>query len=132
MDEEQQVKFLGQLAEDLAQGGYPGSSIAHLLSLHLEDLPEWRWRWIDDVLDVRIEVEGDRVEVLGYAVWGKDGETTQWTDPLRAVFTSDAERKIVGYELQFCDPERASQPGSQPRKHQPTADLNWSYSFVWP
>lgn len=135
MDEQKRADFLEQLAEDLrgqsSRGSYPGSSIAWLLSLHVEDLPEWRWRWIDDLLDAQVEIKDRSVEVLGYIVWGNQGTAGQWTDPLRAVFTKDAQEKITGYELQFCDAERSSQPFEAVRNHRPTADIDWTYRFAW-
>jgi hypothetical protein len=135
MDESQRRHLLEYLSQELRDEASlnprPGSTIGRLLSLHLENLPEWRWRWIDDLTDARIEVKESSVEVLGYAIWGNNGTADQWTDPLRAVFTRDWQGRIIGYELQFCDAERANQPYSGHRKHQPTADINWSYSFVW-
>ena len=135
MDEQQQTHLLKQVAESLHNSGsqraYPGSAIAYLLHLHTCDLREWRWRWINDMLDVRIEVKGNSVEVFGYVVWGNNGTAGQWTDPLWSEFIRDKQGRIVGYKLQFCDVERASQPYSRHRRHQPTAEINWSYSFEW-
>lgn len=135
MDESQRAHLLECLGQDLLddapQDAYPGSAIARLLDLHLYGLPEWRGRWMDDVLDVRIEVKGTEVEVFGYVVWGNDSTTAQWVDPLWAVFTRDTQEKIISYQLQFCDAERSSQPFQLHRRRQPTAQINWSYRFTW-
>jgi hypothetical protein len=139
MDESQQAHLLEHLAQELFNDASPytrfGSTIARLLDLHLhelpENLPEWHGRWMDDVLDVRIEVKGIDVEVLGYVVWGNDGTTAQWLDPLRAVFTRDMQEKIIGYELQFCDAQRSSQPFQLHRQRQSTAEMDWTYRFRW-
>jgi hypothetical protein len=137
MDEKQQAHFLKLLGEELGSNAspsdYPGSTIAWLLDMHMHlcDLPEWRWRWMDDVLDTRIEVKGEKVEVFGYVVWGNDETSEQWTDPFQAIFIRDSEERIVEYELLFCDDTYPSQPYTLSRRRQPTAEIDWSYRFAW-
>jgi hypothetical protein len=135
MDESQQAHFLKHISEALGSNTspsvYPGSPIAWLLHMHLCDLPEWRWRWIDDLLDIRIEVKGESAEVFGYMVWGKEGLAKQWTDPFQAIFIRDSEERIAQYELRFCDATCPSQPYQLNRRRQPTAEIDWSYRFAW-
>src|SRR5260370_35684289 len=112
MDKEQQTLLLECIRESLADpagNSGLGSAIARLLDLHLARLDEWNHRWMDDLLDIRVRVNGSRTEVIGYIVWGTDGRTTQWMDPLQALWSIDNDGNITRYDLRFGDESRQSE-----------------------
>ena|SRR5712692_4420459 len=133
MDHNQQAHLLdliGDELSDLAASRVPGVAIARLLDLHLSALDGWSGRWMDDLLDARLTVEGTRSEVLAFVVWGKGGTTAQWMDPLHAAFVRDSDGKISHYELRFCDECQPSQPYKLHRKFEPSANHSWLYHFT--
>jgi hypothetical protein len=134
MDIAARDRLLGCIGESLGRPEAPdpqlGAAIARLTGLHLAALPEWKYRWLDDLLDVRVERGGEAIDVLGYVVWGDRGATAQWMDPLHGHFTRDGSGTILRYALHFCDERRPSQPYKLHRKFQPSKDCMWRYSFV--
>jgi len=107
-----------------------GAAVARLTGLHLAGLPEWKYRWMDDLLDARVESGREGIDVLAYVVWGDRGTTAQWMDALHAHFTSDASGRILRYTLHFCDEKRPHHAYKSHRRWEPSRDCEWRYSFA--
>jgi hypothetical protein len=83
---------------------------------------------MDDLLDARVEIATDGIDVLGYVVWGNGATTTQWMDPLWAHFVRNGTGEIIRYTPLFCDERRPTQPYKAHRRFEPSRDLGWCYS----
>ena len=108
-----------------------GSAIGRLLELHLDEFDEFKYHWIDGLLDMVVEFRETDIEVRAYLVWGGDGTMVGWMDPFQAFFSRNSEGKITQYQLQFGDDERPRQPYKLHRRYEPSGNHSWSYRFVW-
>jgi len=136
MDEVRQSRLLDCLGEELGAAELSaaeiGSTIAFLLGLHLNEFDEWRFKWVDDLLDTRVEAVGKGVvQVLGSALWGERRRSAEWMDPLCCVITRNGDGTVIRYELAFRDDDQASAHYKGHRRHEPAREHNWSYQFAW-
>jgi len=109
-----------------------GSALARLLDSYLREQPSWQFRWVDDLLDQRVDhLSGGVIEVSGSMVWGERGRSEQWTDPFLASFTlSDDGNEVERYVLRFGDANAASVPYDK-RRRSPGGDHSRTWSFVF-
>jgi hypothetical protein len=73
-NESEQDNLLDHISRGLVDPTEPdnflGSAIARLLELHLDEFDEFKYHWIDGLLDMVVEVRESDVEILAYLVWG--------------------------------------------------------------
>jgi len=133
--EAEQANLLDHISRGLVDPTDPdnflSSAIAGLLDLHLAEFDEFTYHWIDDLLDLVVEVRDSGFEVRAYLVWGGDSTMVGWINPFQGFFSRDSEGKITQYQLHFGDDERPRQPYKLHRRYEPSGNHAWSYRFVW-
>ena|SRR5215471_6926306 len=131
MDKDKQAFLLegiGQEIADLDKSRDLASSISWLLDLHLSELDEWKYCWIDGLLETTLKRRNGSIELLAHVVLYK-GDGNCWMDPLQAFFSVNRSGRITRYELRFGDQDRPSEPYKLHRKHEPSRRHRWSYCF---
>jgi hypothetical protein len=132
MNNVDQKFLLEKISEELVEPAAEpdlGSSISRLLQLHLDELAEWKHRWTDGLLDIRLHRHNGSIDLLANVVLVK-GDGLFWMDPLEALFSINNRGKITRYELRFEDQDRPSEPYKVHRKHEPSHLHRWSYRFT--
>lgn len=80
--------------------------LARLFDLRLQErVSEWgAMRWIDDSLLTKVVLSDKRLSIWGIIIWGKEGTTSQWTDPFYFEASLDqASCQMPDYSLMVGD-----------------------------